>query len=114
MFFWLSCIRLNGLPLHFVFFSTTQDEHTVIVPTDTEGEGMGAELNWEEIESSVKGFPRDYILKLQAQQNKPATEDDDDEPGLPLVPMICHRVKVQRSGIDCATYSCSASHYSTA
>ena len=88
-----------SLLIQFVSPPCTQDEPTIIVPGDTEGEGTGDELNWEEINSRVKGFPRDYLLKLQAQKNKPTTQDEGDEPELPLVPMICHRVKVQRSGI---------------
>ncbi len=63
----------------------------IVPPGDTAEEKM--ELNWEEIDSKVKGFPREYLLKIQTQKQ---ADDDDDEPTLSLMPMICHRVKVQR------------------
>ncbi len=64
----------------------------MIVPPDSADED-GVELKWEEIDASVKGFPYEYQLKLQAQQVK---TEHEDEPILALVPMLCHRVKVQR------------------
>ncbi len=73
-----------------------QEESTVIVPPQDTAEER-TELNWEEIDSKVKGFPQEYLLKMQTQQT---TDEEEDEPSLPLIPMICHRVKVQRYAIQ--------------
>ena len=55
----------------------------MIVPPDTTAEEFN--LNWEEISSSVNAFPVEYALMAQGE-----------ELGTPLLPMICHRIKVQR------------------
>lgn len=59
----------------------------MVVPPDTTDEGF--HLNWEEISSSVKAFPVEYALTTRGG----GEEDDMD---MPLLPMVCHKVKVQR------------------
>lgn len=71
-----------------------QEEATIIIPPDTTGDQF--ELNWTEIDSSVRAFPMEYLLKVQAQRKELTNEDDSDEPDIPLIPLVCHRVKVQR------------------
>ena len=60
-----------------------QENSTVIVPPDTTDEEFN--LNWEEISSSVNAFPVEYALVAQ-----------EEELDTPLLPMVCHRIKVQR------------------
>ena len=63
-----------------------QEEPTVMVPPDTMDEEFS--LNWEEISSSINAFPIEYTLTPCG-----ASVDEIDTP---LLPMVCHRVKVQR------------------
>ena len=77
-----------------------QDNSTVIVPPDTTEEEF--DLKWEEISSSVNAFPVEYALTAQGE-----------ELDTPLLPMVCHRIKVQRytlpSGIKYCPLSLSHS-----
>ena len=66
-----------------IYDGNLQDEPTVVVPPNTTDEEFS--LNWEEIRSSVDAFPVEYALT-------PRGEDIDTA----LLPMVCHRVKVQR------------------
>ena len=69
-----------------------QEEPTIIVPPDTMEDDF--QLNWDEIDSSVRTFPKEYPLKVQANEKQHTKNEDGDD--LPLIPMVCHRVKVQR------------------
>lgn len=63
----------------------------MIVPPESREEEF--QLEWEKISAGVSGLPVEYPLK-QHQERKGTNFDDSDDP---LLPIICHRVKVQRS-----------------
>lgn len=65
-----------------------QDGCTTIVPPESREEEF--QLEWEKISAGVSGLPVEYPLKQHQERN---FDDSDD----PLLPIICHRVKVQRS-----------------
>lgn len=59
------------------------------------GEGKEAfELEWDKINAGVSGLPAQYPLTLRGQGAGKDESDDEDE--IPTLPLICHRVKVQR------------------
>ena len=53
-------------------------------------------LDWEGVAAAVQGLPTEYEMNLSGERQ---CEDD-----APLVPLICHRVKVQRSDLDLSGY----------
>ena len=55
----------------------------MIVPPNTTDEEF--DLKWEKISSSMNAFPVEYVLTAR-----------EEELDTPLLPMVCHRVKVQR------------------
>ena len=61
----------------------------MVVPPDTTGEEFN--LNWEEIGAAVNDFPAEYALTMRG-----GGDDDEDDLDTPLLPMVCHKVKVQR------------------
>ena len=60
-----------------------QETPSVVVPPDTTFEEF--DLKWKEISSSVNALPVEYTLTARG-----------DELDTPLLPMVCHRIKVQR------------------
>ena len=61
----------------------------MIVPPVFRGEEF--QLNWDEINAAVTGLPVKY--PLQGVEGEGEEEEEEEVPSLPL---ICHRVKVQR------------------
>ena len=71
----------------------------MIIPPDTTDEEF--DIKWEEISSSVNAFPVEYTLTARG-----------DELDIPLLPMVCHRVKVQRYKQNSHT-ACAVPYLST-
>ena len=66
-----------------------QGDATVLVPSACSEEPFT--LDWEGVAATVQGLPTEYNLNSSGEG---AGQDEDDTP---LIPLICHRVKVQRS-----------------
>lgn len=67
------------------------------MPPQSRGDGGEFELEWGEINAGVSGLPVEYPLTLKGdQEGRKDSIYDDEEEDVPLLPMICHRVKVQR------------------
>lgn len=67
------------------------------MPPEFRGEEF--ELNWEKINSEVSGFPVQYPLTVRGREGEGEegeAEIDDDLDDAPFLPVICHKVKVQR------------------
>ncbi len=77
-----------SLPLEGV--KLTESPDTVITPPISRGEEF--ELDWDKIGMGVSGTPIEYPLAVLTESG----EDSDDEEETPLIPILCHRVKVQR------------------
>lgn len=71
-----------------------QENITTIAPPNTSEDQF--DMNWEEIDSTVQAFPVEYLLKVLVQQKEIANEVDSEKPATPAIPLVCHRVKVQR------------------
>ena len=79
----MSLQRGSTVPAAISLAISIQENSTVIVPPDTTEEEFN--LKWEEISSSVIAFPVEYALTAQGE-----------ELDTPLLPIVCHRIKVQR------------------
>ena len=58
----------------------------MIIPPDEMDEEF--DLKWEELSSTINAFPVEYGLSARG--------GGEEETDTPLLPMVCHRVKVQR------------------
>lgn len=61
----------------------------MLVPPDCSEEPF--DLDWEGIAATLQTFPVEYELR-------PAGKDEGEE-ATPLIPLVCHRVKVLRSEV---------------
>lgn len=61
----------------------------MIVPPEFRGEEF--KLEWDKISEEVSGTPVHYPLTLMGEG-----PEEDEEEEIPSLPIICHRVKVQR------------------
>lgn len=68
-----------------------QGEATTIVPPLERGEEE-FQLEWEKIGAGVSGLPVQYPLNLRG----PKADESDDEEDIPIISLICHKVRVQR------------------
>jgi phosphoenolpyruvate synthase/pyruvate phosphate dikinase len=50
-------------------------------------------LDWDKINTEVSGTPVLYPLTLRGERSG---EEEEEEEEVPLLPVVCHRVKVQR------------------
>ena len=64
------------------------------MPPEFRGEEF--ELNWEKINSEVSGLPVQYPLTVRGQGREEEEEEEEDLDDAPFLPVICHKVKVQR------------------
>ncbi len=80
-----------SLPLEEIKLTDPPD--TVIAPPIHRGEEF--ELDWDGLTAGVSGSPIEYLLRLQEKPDS-YDSDDEDKENPPLVPILCHRVKVQR------------------
>jgi len=67
----------------------TEEPITITPPDDSEEQ---FELDWEGMAAGIEAFPAEYQLRIQEDKKM----DDDSTP---VIPLICQRVKVQRSGV---------------
>ena len=85
-----------------------QEAPTVIVPPDSrpeeEEEGVGFAVQWGEVEGSVQGLPTEYALSPSTSSSS-SSQGEGETP--PLLPLTCHRVKVQRyTGVCVCVCAC--------
>ena len=75
----------------------------MIVPPESREEEF--EIEWDKINAEVSAVPVKYSLAVRKKEEEEGLEDDyDDDP--PLIPMVCHRVKVQK----CVVLTCLIVH----
>ena len=67
------------------------EDFTTIIPPDSSEELF--EVDWEDVATRIQGSPAEYTLRIRGGEGR------GDEATTPLIPLICHRVKVQRSGV---------------
>lgn len=63
--------------------------------------GEEFELDWDKINAGVSGIPVQYPLTLRGDNSGEEEEEEEDAPSLPV---ICHRVKVQRCSVCWSKY----------
>ena len=81
-----------SLPLEDVKLS--EPPETVIAPPVSRGEEF--EVEWDRIGAGVSGSPVEYPLTVLQEKSDSYDSDEDDQENPPLIPILCHRVKVQR------------------
>ena len=68
---------------------TLTEESTTIIPPDSSEELF--EVDWEDVAAGIQASPAEYLLRIRGGEGYEDTT--------PLIPLICHRVKVQRSEV---------------
>ena len=67
------------------------EDSTTIIPPDSSEELF--EVDWEDVAARIQASPAEYTLRIRGG------EERGNEAITPLIPLICHRVKVKRSGV---------------
>lgn len=80
-----------SLPLQDIQLSEFPE--TVVTPPVDRGAEF--QLDWDAINAGVSGPPTEYPLMVP-EQGSESSDDDDNQENPPRIPILCHRVKVQR------------------